>query len=100
MGPSGLHRMLEGFSNKGATATCTYAIMDDPNEIILCRGSIAGHIVSPRGDKGFGWDSCFQENETQLTFAEMDEEIKRRFSHRSNAVLALKYYLLGVGPNK
>lgn len=93
MGPVGLHKMLEGFSNKSATATCTYAIMHNPDEIVFCQGVISGRIVSPRGRNGFGWDSCFEENETQLTFGEMDGATKQKHSHRSKAVQALQHYL-------
>lgn len=93
IGPSGLHKMLASFEDKFAEAVCCYALMDSESSIVFCKGFAQGTVVEPRGDLGFGWDSCFQEQRSMLTFGEMDFEMKQRFSHRSNAITILKKYL-------
>jgi XTP/dITP diphosphohydrolase len=51
-----------------------------------CRGEIA---QEPRGDNGFGYDPIFLVPELGRTYAELDEEVKNRISHRARAVAAL-----------
>ena len=61
--------------------------------------------MEPRGDKNFGWDSCFepsgQSPAKPLTYAEMDESTKNAMSHRKLALEKLKKELehLGSGNN-
>lgn len=57
-----------------------------------CMGSIAEH---PRGDLGFGYDSIFMPQESELTYAEMDEDTKNQISHRAHAVSLLRKLLGG-----
>lgn len=92
IGPEGLHKMLIGFEDKTAQATCIYAIMDDLSKVILCRGTVRGKIISPRGES-WGWDSVFEEERSSMTFGEMGPDLKAKFSHRSNAITLLKKYL-------
>ncbi|ELY92916.1 RdgB/HAM1 family non-canonical purine NTP pyrophosphatase [Natrialba hulunbeirensis JCM 10989] len=47
-------------------------------------GTLAGTIVSPRGDDGFGYDPIFEFN--GQTLAEMDVEEKNAISHRGRAL--------------
>ncbi|MFC3957822.1 RdgB/HAM1 family non-canonical purine NTP pyrophosphatase [Halovivax cerinus] len=49
-------------------------------------GTVAGTIVSPRGEGGFGYDPIFAYNGT--TMAEMDTEAKNAISHRGRAFAA------------
>lgn len=92
IGPEGLHKMLAGFEVKSAQATCVYALMDDSSRVILCRGSVQGRIISPRG-QSWGWDPVFEEERSGMTFGEMGPELKSKFSHRSNAITVLRKYL-------
>ena len=48
---------------------------------------------TPRGDNGFGYDPLFFLPERGLTVAELSREEKNRYSHRAQAVLALKNFL-------
>lgn len=57
-----------------------------------CMGSIAEH---PRGDLGFGYDPIFIPQESELTYAEMDEDTKNQISHRAHAVSLLRKLLGG-----
>jgi len=105
--------MLDGFEDKYSEAHCVYALMPlfgarenkdeattikrmdegSKKKIVFFRGIARGHIVSPRGELGWGWDPVFQEERSRLTFAEMEPSIKSEFSHRANAVKLLEKYL-------
>lgn len=93
VGPSGLHKMLAGFEDKTAEATCIYALMDGDSKIVFCKGSVRGKITEARGSSGWGWDPIFEEERSGMTFGEMDLSMKFKFSHRSNALTVLKKYL-------
>ena len=49
-------------------------------------GAVAGTLVAPRGEGGFGYDPIFEYN--GRTFAEMDTEEKNAISHRGRALEA------------
>lgn len=92
--PEGLHRMLSGWEDKSAFALCTFAYstgnLDEPVE--LFRGKTTGKIVEPRGPTKFGWDPCFQPDDFEQTYAEMDCETKNSISHRGKALQVLKEF--------
>lgn len=48
-----------------------------------CEGKI---IEKERGGQGFGYDSIFQKHDYSKTFAEIEEELKNRISHRRKAI--------------
>jgi XTP/dITP diphosphohydrolase len=49
-------------------------------------GRVDGTLVwPPRGDKGHGYDPAFQPIGHDVTFGEMDEELKNDISHRGDA---------------
>lgn len=78
-------------ANRGAQFVCVVAIARPDGTIALqaqgiCRGEI---LDAPRGTGGFGYDPTFYVPELQLTFAEMEPEMKRRYSHRGQAFAAL-----------
>lgn len=92
IGPDGLHKMLAGYEDKSAEAVCIYGLMEEDTKIVFCKGSVSGKITTPRGSS-WGWDPVFEEQRSGKTFAEMDGEMKFRFSHRSTAITVLKKYL-------
>ncbi len=49
----------------------------------ICSGTIS---FSPRGDNGFGYDPIFIPEGFEKTFAELDDSIKQRLSHRAMAL--------------
>ena len=78
-------RMLDGFPDRSATATCAVAWYDG-STLQRGRGECAGSIAErPRGTGGFGWDSLFIPEGLGRTFAEMAAEDKDRVSHRRRA---------------
>jgi len=48
----------------------------------ICEGLI---LREARGRQGFGYDSLFVKNDYEKTFAELDESVKNRISHRRKA---------------
>jgi non-canonical purine NTP pyrophosphatase (RdgB/HAM1 family) len=88
-GIAAIPRMLEGFSDRSATATCAIAYFDGAG-VIMARGECAGSIAdAPRGTAGFGWDAIFVPGGRGRTFAQMSAEEKDRVSHRRRAWEAL-----------
>lgn len=77
--------------NREAQFVCVVAIARPDGAIALqvegiCRGEI---LRTPRGTGGFGYDPIFYVPEQGLTFAEMQPEMKRRYSHRGKAFESL-----------
>lgn len=60
--PNGLEllcRMLDGFDDRTATASCVFGY-DDGQTVELLRSDLRGKIADhPRGEGGFGWDKIF-----------------------------------------
>lgn len=52
---------------------------DEPHTFV---GRTHGTIVPARGALDFGWDPIFQPDGFDLTFAEMDKQVKNTISHR------------------
>lgn len=60
-------------------------------ETIVARGEVEGHIVlEEQGENGFGYDPLFIPVGYDITFGEIDSEIKNKISHRANALLKLR----------
>ena len=54
-------------------------------------GRCLGRITQePRGEDGFGYDPIFEATGTDLTFAEMPSDTKKRLSHRGLAFMQLE----------
>ncbi|OXA57866.1 inosine triphosphate pyrophosphatase [Folsomia candida] len=100
IGPEGLHKMLAGFEDHSAKAMATLAYCDsDKGEVILFKGITAGTIVEPRGQGGFGWDTCFQPSGYDKTYAEMSADEKNAISHRKRAIEAMRDYFINKSKN-
>jgi XTP/dITP diphosphohydrolase len=57
----------------------------------LYRGEVHGHLVfPPRGTRGFGYDPIFVPEGYDITFGEMDPDLKHRISHRARAFAKLQ----------
>ena len=96
VGPAGICRLAEAFGDRAATARCIALATDGAGEVIGA-GVVTGRIVeSPRGRRGFGWDSAFAPDSGDgRTYAEMDETEKNAISHRRRAFEALREALEG-----
>lgn len=93
-GPTKMVRMLDGFADKTAYAKCIFAYSRGPeHEPQLFVGITHGTIVEPRGNSSFGWDPIFQPDGYAFTYAELDNGVKNKISHRFKAIRALEKYL-------
>jgi len=97
VGLDGLVNMITFSKDKRAYAQTVVAYTSGPDEEIhLFDGRTHGVIVSSRGSLDFGWDPIFQPNDNNenLTYAEMNKERKDAISHRSRAFSQLRTFLL------
>ena len=95
IGADGLFKMLSAFDDKSAVAICIFAYTSGPGQpVVLFQGQTTGKIVSPRGSQAFGWDSCFQPDGYNLTYAELSKDIKNQISQRYTALTLLRNHFI------
>jgi inosine triphosphate pyrophosphatase len=98
LGSEGLYNILAAYSDKSATAVCTLAFCPTPHaDPVLFTGSCHGRIVAPESGRGFGWDSIFLPDGSDVPFSLMTLEQKCRLSHRGKVVRKFADWL---GANK
>jgi XTP/dITP diphosphohydrolase len=69
---------------------CVLAAVRNGEVLAIGEGTVEGEILlSPRGDKGFGYDPLFYLPTHKKTMAELDITTKLAFSHRGRAFIAL-----------
>lgn len=89
-----LLREMAGEKNRKARFRTVVSLVTGGRERRF-EGVVEGRItVTPRGDKGFGYDPVFRPDGFDRTFAEMELEEKNRISHRGMAIKALTDYLI------
>lgn len=77
-------------SERKARFICVVVFKNKLKEEIT-EGICAGRIASePRGEGGFGYDPLFIPEGYQLTFAEINQSIKNKISHRAKAIEKIK----------
>jgi non-canonical purine NTP pyrophosphatase (RdgB/HAM1 family) len=85
VGADGIARCAHALADSRATARCALLYFDGEQQV-LAEGTTAGTLVlPPRGEGGFGWDSIFQPDGHDLTFAELSGPDKDKLSHRGAA---------------
>lgn len=89
----GLYEIAKRMGNTKAIAKAVIGYARKEDDIYFFEGEIAGEIVAPRGESGFGWDPIFQPMGYSKTFAEMTLEEKNKISHRKEALLKLEKFL-------
>ena len=91
----GLADLVSKYSNNKATAKVIIGLLEDNNKIEYYEGVIAGNIVKPRGNMGFGWDSIFEVEKWGKTFAELTFEEKASYSMRRFTLIKLDRSIIG-----
>lgn len=80
-----------GIAEEGAAAVPS-------GRILTTRGTVEGYIGwKPAGENGFGYDPIFYVEEYGCSTAELTMEQKNAFSHRGNALRAMKEELVNQG---
>jgi non-canonical purine NTP pyrophosphatase (RdgB/HAM1 family) len=93
VGRDGLANIAEKLGKTKAEAKTIIGYAKSETEIQFFEGSIAGQIVMPRGDGGFGWDPIFLPDGYDKTFGEMSREEKNGLSMRKIATQKLKEFI-------
>jgi XTP/dITP diphosphohydrolase len=79
---------------RGAKFVTVITLLFPNNDKIVARGEIIGEISEKeRGDNGFGYDPLFIVKGYNMSFAEMDSNLKNEISHRARALQELKIKL-------
>jgi XTP/dITP diphosphohydrolase len=83
-----INKIYELLNGEQSQAHFECVIVFKLNEkVLISKGVVKGKIAkNPRGNNGFGFDSCFIPKGETKTFAEMSESDKNLFSHRKNAI--------------
>ena len=79
---------LSGIEERSCFFVAHICLSSPEGKIILeseakCFGKI---VLKPRGNNGFGYDPIFEELDSRLTFAEMNDYMKDKSSHRGRAI--------------
>lgn len=84
---------LEGKENRKAFYTAVLCLIWDGVPHYF-EGSCHGVLIDePRGKNGFGYDPIFIPNGYEHTFAELPPEVKKKISHRAQAMQQLGFFL-------
>lgn len=92
IGTAGISQLTETFGSR-ATARTLIGYADEAGAMYFFAGEIKGIIIPPRGSGGFGWDSLFQPDGQDKTFAEMTPQEKQHYSMRKIAAQQLCAFL-------
>ncbi len=82
-------------SDRSARFVSVIAYIDKDGKEFCFRGEVEGLVAeAPRGENGFGYDPIFFLPELNKTFAEVSMEEKNEYSHRKNALVKFREYLV------
>lgn len=92
-----LLKILHGveYKDRGAKFLTVLTLMSENGEVIQFSGSVKGKILNERrGENGFGYDSIFYLEDIGKTFGELKNSEKNVISHRYNALVKFREYLI------
>lgn len=96
VGNEGILKMLSAYDDRRATAVTAVGFCDG-STLLVGRGEISGQIATEcRGSNGFGWDEIFIPEGYDLTFSEMNTDVKNYLSMRRRALEQLRTKLPNV----
>lgn len=90
-----LYKLMDAVKEKGVESspafyTAAIAIVSKEGEYTT-HGWMYGDVVTePRGEGGFGYDPCFVPKGYDKTLGELDDSVKSKLSHRSQALANAK----------
>jgi XTP/dITP diphosphohydrolase len=80
---------------RAAYYNCTLALAHPDGICKVVQGQCEGYIAyNEKGRHGFGYDALFIKHDYDKSFAELDESIKNRISHRAKAIEKISPILL------
>ena len=93
LGNEGLGHLAAKMGQGDARVATIFGYAKNETELYFFDGELAGAIVAPRGNNGFGWNPIFQPTGSSLTFGEMTQQEKDSISMRMTALKKLKDFL-------
>lgn len=93
LGCQGIYNLVQSTGNFKATAKTILGYDDGLDNVKFFEGTCNGSISEPKVESAFGWDPIFVPSGYNISFAEMDKELKRSISMRTNAVKELNNFL-------
>ena len=88
---------LNGKANRSAHFFTAAVVALDGEIVFESQGKVDGMILEAgRGRNGFGYDPVFFHPGLNRSFAQVDEEEKNRFSHRGQAMMRIRDFLLSI----
>ena len=88
---------LAGRPNRSAFFFTAAAVALDGEIVFECRGRVDGEILKAgRGKNGFGYDPVFFHRGLSRSFAQIKEEEKNHVSHRGQAMIRIRDFLLTI----
>jgi XTP/dITP diphosphohydrolase len=93
-----LYKLIDDIKNKDVTSspahyTAAIAIVTDKGEFSVHGWMYGTAITEVKGKGGFGYDPMFIPDGYDKTLGELDDEIKKKLSHRSKALSLAKNIL-------
>ena len=88
IGLAGIYELCSRYMEFDCQALTAYAFYDHNGKVTFATGQVSGRIVSARGT-GWGWDSIFQPEGSELTFGQLNVHEKQRYSMRAKALKVL-----------
>jgi len=92
-GLEGIARMAAESGDTSATARTVIGYRDEHGADHFFTGEVQGRIVTPRGERGFGWNPIFVPEGHNQSFAQLSDAARQQLSMRSAAVNQLKRHL-------
>ena len=89
-------KMLDGvpWEQRAARFVCVICAATPKGKTVSAEGTCTGTIsFEMRGSHGFGYDPLFIKNDYDKTFAELEDSVKNRVSHRRKALERLLPFL-------
>jgi len=83
-----LNREVLGLDST-AYMCCALAMVWPNGESCSITAKLEGTLVSPRGERGFGFDPCFQPLNSPITLGEMEPSYRAKNNHRALAFTRL-----------
>lgn len=96
MGKGALWELAKNYNDHSVTIRCLMGYLSS-KDMIIVEGVLDGEVVSPRGDRGFGFDFVFKPNGYNKTTAQMSTAEKNQMSHRALAAKMLVKQLQALG---
>ena len=88
--------LAEPAAARSARYRAVLALARDGVVVAVASGTVEGEVlVAPRGAGGFGYDPHFLIPEEMKTMAELEMEVRMRYSHRARALGELLFRLAG-----